>query len=695
MSGGFKLSRVHAAVATASAGLVIVCVSLWPVSVDTDRIYKIGYNENPPFQMRRTDGDPTGFAVDVVATAAPRAGIRLRWIFDGTPTVEALWNKTVDLWPLLADMPERRSFASVSDPWIVSDNYVIARGANGGLPGPSFDGTIHYSGPALYVALLRKRWPKGHLQASPDPTGLSAPFCAGRLPLLFLSVHQANVLLRDIAADCPGEKFQIYHLPDLTVRLGVGSTYQSAAVADRLRAEILKMGEDGTLGGILGKYSYVGLVEVRMLVQLVAAERQSRILRLAFTGLAAALGLLAWLVWHLMRMRKAAERANLAKSEFLANMSHEIRTPLGGVIGMVELALETSASSLRRDYLETAHSSAKALLSILNDILDLSRIEARRLDLTPIDFDVQALILDVERLMAPVAQSKGLRFESKVMETVPKLVHADPVRTKQVVLNLVGNAIKFTERGSVRVTVGRAEGESQALHFQVQDTGIGIPADKYLQIFEPFRQADGTVVRKFGGSGLGLAISKQLMELMGGRISVESTPGGGSTFSVTIPFRDSLPGAAPPGVAASTRGCPLTHPLRVLVAEDNPVNQKLIRALLVRDGHEVTLADSGRTAVAAVANQGSFDVILMDIQMPEMDGFQATAAIRALQTGSRESIPIIALTAHAQAGYEQVCIAAGMDAYLTKPIDGNRLRELLADCFSRRRVPDHTAGGPF
>ena len=182
---------------------------------------------------------------------------------------------------------------------------------------------------------------------------------------------------------------------------------------------------------------------------------------------------------------------------------------------------------------------------------------------------------------------------------------------------------------------------------------------------------------------------------MGGQISVESTPGRGSTFSVTVPFRDSLPGAAPPGATASGRGRPPAQPLRILVAEDNPVNQKLIRALLARDGHQVTLADSGRAAVAAVANQGAFDVILMDIQMPEMDGFQATAAIRALQTGSRESIPIIALTAHAQAGYEQVCIAAGMDAYLTKPIDGLRLRELLADCFTRRTVPKPTPAVHF
>jgi CheY-like chemotaxis protein/two-component sensor histidine kinase len=375
-------------------------------------------------------------------------------------------------------------------------------------------------------------------------------------------------------------------------------------------------------------------------------------------------------------MRKAAEQASLAKSEFLANMSHEIRTPLGGVIGMVELALETPAPALRRDYLETAHSSAKALLSILNDILDLSRIEARRLELAPVDFDVRRLIVDIERLMAPVAQNKGLRFDSQVMETVPRLIQADPTRIKQVVLNLVGNAIKFTERGGVRVTVGRTEGEKRTLQFQVQDTGIGVPADKHPQIFEPFRQADGTVVRKFGGSGLGLAISKQLVELMGGGISVESSPGTGSTFSVTIPFCDPAPAAAP-SVVPPTRDRMPSRPLRILVAEDNPVNQKLIRALLTRDGHEVTIAASGRAAVDALAGPAPFDAILMDIQMPEMDGFQATAAIRELPNGTGKAVPIIALTAHAQTGYEQVCLAAGMNAYLTKPIDGNRLRELL------------------
>jgi signal transduction histidine kinase/CheY-like chemotaxis protein len=416
-----------------------------------------------------------------------------------------------------------------------------------------------------------------------------------------------------------------------------------------------------------------------MIIQLVAAERQARMLRVTFVGLWAALAVLAWLVWHLVRMRRIAEQANIAKSEFLANMSHEIRTPLGGVIGMVELALETSSSSARRDYLETADSSAKALLAILNDILDLSRIEARRLDLSPIGFDVRQLVSDVEHLMAPVAQNKGLRFESEVVGTVPDLIYADPVRTKQVVLNLVGNAIKFTQRGSVRVTVSRAEGAAHALLCQVTDTGIGIPADKCLQVFEPFRQADGSVVRKFGGSGLGLAISKQLVELMGGRIWLASMPGSGSTFSATIPFSDARNHAVSPSAARPILERPVGHPLRILVAEDNPVNQKLIRALLVRDGHEVTAVDSGRCAVAAVENGSSFDVILMDIQMPEMDGLQAAAAIRALGSDSPKRIPIIALTAHAQPGFDQVCIAAGMDSYLSKPIDSNKLRDLLAD----------------
>jgi CheY-like chemotaxis protein len=397
-----------------------------------------------------------------------------------------------------------------------------------------------------------------------------------------------------------------------------------------------------------------------------------------------ALCVLTLVAWRLRRARAAADAANTAKSAFLANMSHEIRTPLGGVLGMIELALDGQLASAQRELLDTAHSSARTLLALLNDILDLSRIEARRLELTPVDFQPRVLLEEIATLMAPVARAKGLTFTRVVDDAVPAWLRADPVRVRQVLLNLIGNAIKFTERGGVTVRVELEPGirheTGHHLRVSVHDTGIGVPADKSAAIFEPFRQADGSIVRKFGGTGLGLTISRQLVELMGGRIWFESEAGAGSTFRCTLGFADADP-AAGTRQATTTADLLPARSLQVLVAEDNPVNQRLIRAFLEKDRHRVILVESGQAAVEAMVD-GAFDLILMDIQMPVMDGFEATAAIRALDTPCR-TVPIVALTAHAQIGYEAICLAAGMDGYLSKPLDRTALRRVLSRVSAR------------
>jgi signal transduction histidine kinase/ActR/RegA family two-component response regulator len=429
---------------------------------------------------------------------------------------------------------------------------------------------------------------------------------------------------------------------------------------------------------ILSRYAFIGFTEMRTILELAQAEKQSRALSLALTGLVAALLLLAWLAWHLRRARGAAERANAAKSEFLANMSHEIRTPLGGVIGMLALASATPANPVQKDYLQTALSSATTLLTLLNDILDLSRIEARRLDLAPVDFDVRRLVQEIAHLMSPAACSKGLEFQAEVAADVPALVCADPIRIRQVLLNLVGNAVKFTDCGGVQVSTSLANQETMRLRFQVTDSGIGIPASKREIIFEPFRQADGFMVRRYGGTGLGLAISKRLVEMMGGRIDVVSAPGHGSSFTFTVRGRPVSVTAEPSRVVSVAPERPARH-LRVLVAEDHHVNQKLIRAMLERDGHEVTMVSSGRGALETVSLGQSFDLVLMDIQMPDMDGFEAAAAIRALPDAGLRAVPIVALTAHALDGYDQRCITAGMNSYLSTLIDTVQLLSLLLD----------------
>ena len=384
------------------------------------------------------------------------------------------------------------------------------------------------------------------------------------------------------------------------------------------------------------------------------------------------------------RTRELAD-ASEAKSRFLANVSHEIRTPMNGIVGMARLLQETTLGRDQREYADIIVSSARALLRIIDDILDSSKIEAGGFDLDAVDFDLRQVLDEVARLLRPEAEAKGLTLTASVDNAVPRAARGDPGRLRQALVNLVGNAVKFTERGAVTVLAESLEktADSHVVRFEVRDTGIGIDPAAQERLFKPFSQADGSTTRRFGGTGLGLAISRRLIELMGGRIEVTSAVGSGTTFSFTVRLGRALGTAASPGAsampaAAARRG-------RVLVAEDNAVNQKVTVRMLDHLGFDADVADSGEAAVNAV-RKGRYDAILMDGQMPGMDGFAATALIRGFEGPVRRT-PIVALTASAMRGDRERYLSAGMDDYLAKPITPEQLAAVL-----ERWVPG--AGAP-
>ena len=393
--------------------------------------------------------------------------------------------------------------------------------------------------------------------------------------------------------------------------------------------------------------------------------------------------------------KNIADEANRAKSAFLAVISHEIRTPMTGIMGMIRLMLESNLDTEQKEYAQTIQYSGDALLALLNDILDFSKIEEGRMEIENVNFDVRRMIDSVVMLMSGRAKERNIELTAQVSDDLPEYLKGDPTRLRQVLLNLIGNAIKFTEKGGVKLIMNCEPGENQNMnvYFGVQDTGIGISEAAQKNLFTPFSQADSSISRRFGGTGLGLAICKRLIEAMGGDIHIDSTEGQGSLFYFIIPMKIGTK------VVENRQAEAVDQPknLNILVADDNEINQKVLIGLLKKDHHNVTAVNNGQEALDIIQSQ-KFDLVLMDMEMPVMNGLEATKAIRELDSKAGQT-PIISMTANVIKEDIQRCLDAGMNDYVSKPIDPDKLRTAiskLSDYFQGSSAvieePDDEAG---
>jgi signal transduction histidine kinase/CheY-like chemotaxis protein len=676
------------AVVVSLLSIISITVYLTHSSADSTRVYRIGADHAPPYYFIRPDGHVEGLAVDVLTEAGKRAGIRLEWVPIRGQLDDAFRDKLVDIWPAVGFTPWRQAHLHTTEPWLVN-NFCLLSLSKAAIRGPSdvVHRTVAFREAALLELLAPKYFPNSDRRPMSSREEVVRSVCTGEVEAGFVEARFLDHVLLQRPPGCDKAVFQIAVVPGATSGLRIMSTYAAAGAADQLRSAISKLALDGTLSNKLEKWSAFASVDARSVYALEEAERRNRLFSI---GLGASIVVAILLVWQLFRVQRAnraaqaaqkeAEHANNSKSEFLANMSHEIRTPLNGIIGMTQMMLDGPLTEERRGDLEVVRTSGDSLLNIINDILDSSKIEAGQMTIHQAPFALQPLVHEILILFTARAREKSLEFRVIYDPAIPEWVLGDAGRIRQIVMNLASNAIKFTDAGSVTIQVDKHHRTYADVHLRisVRDSGMGIPEEQRGRLFTKFGQLDNAAVRKYAGTGLGLTISKRLAELMGGSLDFSSDSGMGSTFWFDVTLRiASAPVPRKIDCDSPARSVHEVRP-RVLVAEDNAVNQRLMVRCLEKLGCEVDVASSGVEALQKWS-RSLYNLVFMDCQMPEMDGYEATAQIRSQEKGESHT-PIVAITAHAMSGDRERCLKAGMDDYLSKPIDFAHLARIVAEC---------------
>ncbi len=637
---------------------------------------RIGVDHNPPNYDWSEQKGASGFAVDVMNEAARRAGVTLQWVYCVRGSRVALESHEIELWPTGFYRPGEYPALHQTRPWSQDQHaFVWDRERRAEVPERLEGVGVAVVNRMAPLALARQMFPGARIVPAPSRRDVLQTMCAGAADVAFMDMRTVEGMLLDRPDQCRDKVLHVKPQPELTDPTSIFAWKDQGPLADVLRDRIDDMVADGTLMRYADRWFSFSSSDVRQVLGLQEQTRQLRWLAGVCVVMGVAIGLMTWLILKLRSARAGADRARQLQAEFLANVSHEIRTPMNGVLGTADLLLETVDNAEMREQVETIRESAYGQLELLNQILDQSKIDSGLLLLETTPFSPRKLVEQVEKTFLPMARRKGVELRAVVTGEVPGLVQGDGLRIRQVLTNLVNNAIKFTKEGSVEIGL-RAEGSGAlvTLWFTVIDTGIGIPRELQGSIFEKFRQVDASTTRKYGGTGLGLSISRQLVRLMGGELTLESEPGQGSRFGFQVQLPVARSGAAEASVAP-VKGQMLTG-LVVLVVEDNVVNQKVAAGLLKRLGATVELAANGVEAVTK-CREKEYDVVLMDCHMPEMDGYAATMEIRKMD-GAVRHLPIVALTAGVSGEERLKAMQAGMDGFLAKPVNREELASTLA-----------------